>query len=210
MDELRKPPVCIHRQSRQFQLEFVQSAMFLQDQTGGIKLSAMSLKDAERAHGIKPGMKLSAYKAARIGGSYDSKSKNKNRKMHPAARKWQSVSKSFSSNSSSSGLFKADSTKSTATGAIKAMGGAISVLTDKQSTSFDHLKKAKDNVKDVLKTPLNVVADILSNPLTAILKAPFRAMSAIANTGAAVANVMAATTKTQKDERENAPVRSRF
>ena len=90
------------------------------------------------------------------------------------------------------------------------MTGALSVAMDKDSTSFDHLKQAKDNIKEVLKTPVNVVKDILSNPLTAIIKAPFRAMAAVANAGTAVANVMAATTKTQKDERENAPVRSRF
>ena len=212
MNELRKPPVCLHLQSREFKAEFVRSALFLQDKNGGIKLSPMSLQDAERAHGIKPGMKLSAHKAARIGGSYDSQSKNKNRKMHPAARKWgQNVSKAFSSSNSGGGLFKADSTKATAKGAVKAMTGALSVAMDKDSTSFDHLKQAKDNIKEVLKTPVNVVKDILSNPLTAIIKAPFRAMAAVANAGTAVANVMAATTKTQKDERENdAPVRSRF
>jgi len=76
---------------------------------------------------------------------------------------------------------------------------------DENATREDHLKQMRGNIKEIIKTPINIVKDILTNPLTAILKLPARALEVISNGIQAGAQMVAASTKNQPHQQ--APVR---
>ena len=78
---------------------------------------------------------------------------------------------------------------------------------DENATKEDHLKQMRGNIKEIIKTPINIVKDILTNPLTAILKLPARALEAISNGIQAGAQLVAASTKNQPHQQSSAPVR---
>ena len=76
---------------------------------------------------------------------------------------------------------------------------------DENATREDHLKQMRKNIKEIIKTPVNVIKDILTNPITAILKLPARAFEAFSNAVQAGAQMIAASTKNQPHQQ--APVR---
>ena len=76
---------------------------------------------------------------------------------------------------------------------------------DENATKEDHLKQMRGNIKEIIKTPVNVIKDILTNPLTAILKLPERALEVISNGIQAGAQLVAASTKNQPQQQ--GPVR---
>ena len=78
---------------------------------------------------------------------------------------------------------------------------------DENATKEDHLKQMRGNIKEIIKTPINIVKDILTNPLTAILKLPARALEVISNGIQAGAQLVAASTKNQPHQQSSAPVR---
>ena len=78
---------------------------------------------------------------------------------------------------------------------------------DEHATREDHLKQMRKNIKEVIKTPINVIKDILTNPITAIFKLPVRAMEAFSNAVQAGAQLVAASTKNQPHQQSSAPVR---
>lgn len=78
---------------------------------------------------------------------------------------------------------------------------------DENATREDHLKQMRKNIKEVIKTPINVIKDILTNPITAIFKLPVRAMEAFSNAVQAGAQMVAASTKNQPHQQSSAPVR---
>ena len=76
---------------------------------------------------------------------------------------------------------------------------------DEDKTREEHLKEMRKNIKEIIKTPINVIKDILTNPITAIFKLPVRAMEAFSNAVQAGAQLVAASTKNQPHQQ--APVR---
>ena len=89
----------------------------------------------------------------------------------------------------------------------KDMLKGLSSAFDENKTREEHLKKMRENIKEIIKTPVNVIKDILTNPITAILKLPARAFEVFSNAVQAGAQLVAASTKNQPHQQQ-APVRS--
>lgn len=82
---------------------------------------------------------------------------------------------------------------------IKAVGKAIQGLFDDKVTSGQHLKNAKDNIVNILKTPPKAVFDIVKNPVTGILSLPGKIFSMLSNAAEAAVNMFGAFMKGGSD-----------
>ena len=82
---------------------------------------------------------------------------------------------------------------------IKAVGKAVQSLFDDKVTSGQHLKNAKDNIVNILKTPPKAVLDIVKNPVTGILSLPGKIFSMVSNAAEAAINFAGAVLKGGSD-----------
>ena len=78
---------------------------------------------------------------------------------------------------------------------IKAVANAMFSLLDDKTTSQQHLKKVKDNIIDIVKTPPQAIVDIIKNPVTGILSLPAKIFSMLSNAAEAGLNLLGAVAK---------------